>query len=127
MEHIAGGQARDRANVIGGQRGSVQQPALELEQVERAGRVVERLGGGRGVAVDECERRRPDEHRLELLDPGFVGGPLAERVLDDPEAGVGVAELGAQVGDLRHRDAAVVDREDRLGRADLLGDLVDDG
>ena len=58
---------------------------------------------------------------------GLVGGALAQRVLDDPEAGVGLAQPGAQVGDLGDRDPAVVDREDRLGGSDLLGDLVYDG
>ncbi len=67
VEHIAGGQARDRANVVGRQGRTVHQAALELEQVQGARRVIERLGGDGRIAADERQRGRADEHRLELL------------------------------------------------------------
>ncbi len=126
MEHVAGRQTRDRPNVVRAQQGAVQQPALEVEQVQLPGRVTERLGRHGGVAVHERERRGPYQHRLERLRAGLVGGPLGERVLHDPEPSVGLAQLDPQIGDLIHRDTAVVDREDRLGCADLLRDLVYD-
>ena len=91
----------------------------------RAG-VVQRLRRQGRVAVDEGQRGGADEHRLERVQPRLVRGALRERVLDHPEPGVGVAELDPQVGDLRDRDPAVVDREDRVRLLKLAGDLVDD-
>ncbi len=126
VQHLARGQTGDRAHVIGAEHRAVEQAALELEQVQRTSGVVERLGGHRGVAVDQRQRGRADEHRLEVRGARLVGGALGQRVLDHAEAGIGIAQLGPQLGDLGHRDAAVVDCEDRLGGADLLGDLVDD-
>ena len=78
-----------------------------------------RLGG---VAADEGERGRALEQLGEPVLAGLLGGEFGEPVLDDPEAGVGFAQLGAQLGRLRDADAAVVDREDRLGALDLGGD-----
>ena len=54
----------------------------------------------------------------------LVGGEFGEAVLDDPEAGIGLAQLGAQLSGLGDADAWVVDREDRFGALDLGGDLV---
>ena len=81
----------------------------------------------RGVAAHERQRRRALEQRLEVLGAGLVGRTLGERVLDDPERRVGVAQARTQLGRLGHGDAAVVDREHRLRCAQLLGDRVDDG
>ena len=50
VEHLARGQARDRTHLVGAERGAVHQPALELEDVQCARGVVERLGRERGVA-----------------------------------------------------------------------------
>jgi hypothetical protein len=63
---------------------------------------------------------------LEVLGTGLVGRELGERVLDHPQGGVGLGELGAQLGDLGHGDPAVVDGVDRLGLLDLRGHLIDD-
>ena len=57
--------------------------------------------------------------------PALVGGPDRQRVLDDPEAGVGLAQAGAQRCRLRDAQAPVVDGVDRIGGVDLLRDLVD--
>ena len=46
--------------------------------------------------------------------PALSAARSRERVLDDPEARVGVAQRAAQLGGLRHGDAAVVDGEDGL-------------
>jgi len=55
----------------------------------------------------------------------LVGGAFGERVLDDLEGGVGLAQLGAQLGDLRDGDAAVVDGEDRVRLVYVGRDLGD--
>jgi hypothetical protein len=67
----------------------------------------------------------PFQQLLELGDLGLVGRTLGERVLDDPEGRVRVAQLGAQLGGGRDGDAPVVDGVDRVGFLDLGGDLVD--
>ena len=66
----------------------------------------------------------PFEQLGEALLAGLVGGEFGQAVLDDPEAGVGVAQLGPQLSRLGDADAAVVDREDRFGALDLGGDLL---
>ena len=66
----------------------------------------------------------PSRRSVEPLLAGLVGGEFGEPVLDDPEAGVGLAQLGAQLSGLGDADAAVVDREDRFGALDLGGDLL---
>ena len=73
---------------------------------------------------DEGEGGRALEQLGEPLLAGLVGGEFGEPVLDDPEAGVGLAQLGAQLSGLGDADAAVVDREDRFGALDLGGDLL---
>jgi hypothetical protein len=89
--------------------------------------IAERLGRQRRVAGHEGQRRRAGQQRLQLRRAGLVRRTLGQRVLDDPEPSPRVAQPDAQIGRLRHRDAPVVDREHRIGGADLLGDLVYDG
>ena len=79
-----------------------------------AGEVGDRLGGRRGVAAHERQRGRALEQRLELIRTGLLGGALGERVLDDAEARVRVAQTRAEGVRLRDRDAAIVDRENGL-------------
>ena len=67
----------------------------------------------------------PCEQLGEPLLAGLLGGEFGQPVLDDAEAGVGLAQLAAQLGRLGNADAAVVDREDRLDALDLGGDLLD--
>ena len=87
----------------------------------------DRLGDDDGVALDERERDRALKQVVDVLGPGLLGGELGEAVLDDLELGVGLAELGAELGGLGDADALVVDGEDRLGRAEILGELIDYG
>ena len=112
VEDVAGGQLGDRVDLLGAQHVAVHPAALELEQAGGAAEVRQRLGGDGGVAADEHERGRALQVLLQRLGAGVVGGALGERVLDDAEARVGVAQLGAQLGRLRHGRAAVVDRVD---------------
>ncbi len=67
----------------------------------------------------------PCSSSLRRSSAGFVSGEFGQAVLDDAEAGVGLAQFRPQLGRLRNADPAVVDREDRLGRLDLGGDLLD--
>ena len=87
----------------------------------------DRLRRHRGVAADKGQRGRALEQLCEALLAGPLGGKLGEPVLDDAEAGVCLTQLGAQLGRLGDADAAVIDREDRLGALDLGGDLLDCG
>ena len=103
-----------RADLLDVERVAVHQAALEGQQLRGAGVVGDRLGGQRGVAAHERQRGRALRGVLQRLGAGLVGGAFGERVLDDPEGRVGLAQLGAQLGDLGDGDAAVVDREDRL-------------
>ena len=64
---------------------------------------------------------------VDVLGAGLLGGELGEAVLDDLELRVRLAELGAKLGGLGDADALVVDGEDRLSRAEILGELIDYG
>src|SRR5205085_6686813 len=125
VEDFARGQARERADLLDVNHVAVHESALERKQLGGAGVVSDRLGGGGGVTADEGERGGAGEVVLEGDGAGVVGGAFGERVLDDFEGGVGVAELGAQLGDLRHADSAIVDGEDRVGLVYVGGDLGD--
>src|SRR3954452_2836839 len=126
IEHLTRRQLGDGLDLVARQRRAVHPAALELEQLGGAMEVAQRLGGRGGIAAYERHGRGALEQLLERLGAGLVGRPLAQGVLDDPERGVGVAQLDAQLGRLRHGDAAVVDREDGLGFRDLSGHLIDD-
>ena len=82
------------------ERLAVHDAALERQQLRRAGEVGDRLGRRRRVAAHERQRRRADEQRLQAVRAGLVGGALGQRVLDDPQRRVGVAQLAAQLGGL---------------------------
>ena len=126
VEDLAGRQLGDRVDLLGGQHVAVHPAALEGEQARGAAEVRERLGGLRGVAVDEHERGRALQELLERLGARVVGRTLGQRVLDDAEAGVDLAQLGAQLGGLGHGRAAVVHRVHGLRFAELDGHLFDD-
>jgi hypothetical protein len=126
LERVAGREPRDRVDLLGRQRLAVHGSALEIEQPVLAAERGDRLRCDRGVAVGKRERRRALEQLLERLRPGLVRRPRREAVLHDAERRVGLAEALAQLDGLCHGQAAVVDREDRTGRADLARYLVDD-
>ena len=67
----------------------------------------------------------PSSRSWSSLVPGLLGGSLGEPVLDHAEGGVGLTQAGTKLGRLGDADPAVVDREDRLGLAEPLGDLLD--
>jgi len=109
------------------ERGLAHEPTLVGEDLVLFVEGGDRFRGLRGVAADEGQRGRALQQPGELLLAGFVGRQLGQAVLDDPEAGVGLAELRAQLGCLGNADTAVVDSEDRLRCLDLGGNLLDGG
>ena len=125
VEHFARGQARERADLLDVELGAAHETALERQQLRCAPVVGDGLGRAGDVAADERQGGGAREERLQRLGADLVGGALGERVLDDLEGRVGLAQLGPQLGDLRDGDAAVVDGEDRLGLVDVGGDLGD--
>ena len=127
MKDVAAGEARDRLEAFRVERRAVHDPAAVLEHVVLLGEGGDRLGDDDGVALDEREGDRALEELVDVLGPGLLGGELGEAVLDDLELGVGLAELGAKLGGLGDADALVVDGEDRLGGAEILGELIDYG
>ncbi len=125
VENLAGGQPRERADLVDVEWSAVHESTLERQQLGGAGVVGDGLGGGGDVAAHEREGGGPGEELLERLCADLVGGTLGERVLDDLEGGVGLAQRGAQLSDLGDGDTAVVDGEDRVGLVYVAGDLVD--
>ncbi len=125
VQDVSRGQAGDGPDLVRVHRVAVHHAALEGQQVGGARVVGDRLGGRGGIAADEGQRGRALEELLQRLGADLIGRPLGQGVLHDPEAGVGVAQLGAQLGRLRDRDAAVVHREHRGRLLDLGGDLFD--
>ena len=91
-------------------------------------RVGERLRDGDRVAVglDERDRGRALEQREQRVRAGRLGRAPGQRVLDDREAGAVLEQLRAQLVDLGVRQAAVVGDDQRLRRAQPLGQLCDD-
>src|SRR4051794_4788301 len=125
VQDVARGQPGDRDDLLGVERVALEQPALERQELGLAGERRDRLGGEGRVAAHERQRGRALEQRLEAVDARLVGGALGQRVLDDAERRVRVAQARADVGRLRDGDPAEVDREDGLGLLDLVDDLGD--
>src|SRR4051794_331262 len=125
VEDLARGQPGDRDDLLGVERVAVEQPALERQQLGLARERGDRLGGEGRVAAHERQRGRALEQRLEPVDARLVGGAFGQRVLDDAERRVRVAQARADVGRLRDGDPAEVDREHGLGLVDLVDDLGD--
>jgi hypothetical protein len=74
VQHVARGQAGDVPDVLGRQRRAVEDAALERQELGLAPVVAQGLGGRRGIAADERQRRRALEELLERLGTGLVGG-----------------------------------------------------
>ena len=124
VELVAAGQPRDRLEGVGRQGLAIHDAALELEQLPLVAELTDRLGGESDVPLDQGERGGAAEVVLDLGGAGLVGGQQREAILDDSEAGVGVAQPRAELGGLRDADAAVVDREDRVGVLELGAELL---
>ena len=114
VEDVARGQARECADLLDVERTPVHDAALEGQKLGRASVVGDRLGGRGRVAAHEGQRGGADQQLLQRLGARRVCSAFGQGVLDDLEGRVGVAQAAPQLGDLGHRDAPVVDREDRL-------------
>ncbi|GAC1437282.1 MAG: hypothetical protein NVSMB51_10790 [Solirubrobacteraceae bacterium] len=112
VKHVARREPGDRTDVLRRQRSTVHDAALKRQQLRDTRLVGDRLRGSGRVAAHEGQRSRAGEQHLEILSAHAIGGALGEGVLDDGEARVSLAQLGAQLGDLGDGDAAIVDRED---------------
>ena len=125
-EHIGRRELRETLDVVGADLRAFEEAAPDDEDVSLT-RVVERLRDRDRVAVglEECDRRRPVEERDQTLDSSRLGGTLRERVLDDREPRALLDQLAAQLVDLRDGEPAVVRDDQRLGRAQPLGELLD--
>ena len=124
VERLAAGQEGDRGEGVGIELLPVHQPALVVEQLPLGAQAPECLGCEGGVALDEGQGGRPAEMILEHVGPGGIGGAQGQAVLDDAEAGVGIAQACTQLGRLRHADPAVVHREDRRRVLELRSELL---
>ena len=59
------------------QHRAAHEAALERQRTtQRAGRVAQDLGGRGRVALDQRQRRRADQQRLDVGDAGLIGGAL---------------------------------------------------
>ena len=92
VELLAAGQAGDRLEGVGVEGLAVHQAALVVEQLPLGPEPEDRLRRQRRVALDEGECRRALQMLLERFGPGRVGGAQRQPVLDDAEAGVGLAQ-----------------------------------
>ena len=126
-QRLGGRKLGELLDVVRADLGAVEQTALERDRLRASG-VVERLRNRDRVAVrlEERDRGRPLEQREQRLDAGRLGRTLRERVLDDREARAVLVELPAELGDLRHGQAAVVGDDERLRALQALGQLRDD-
>ena len=109
-------------------RPALHDPAADREHARLARRVGERLRGRDHVAVrlEERDRARALEQREQRVGAGGLGRTARQRVLHDREARAALDQPRAERVDLRHRQAAVVGDEQRVGRAQPLGQLCDD-
>jgi hypothetical protein len=84
LENVRRRQGCQAAHLVGAHRLTLQNPALEAQDLRLASRVVERLGDGDHVSLaDEGDRGRAVEQLDELRHAGLLGRPPRERVLDD--------------------------------------------
>ncbi len=66
------------------------------------------------------------EHDEELLGSGLLCGAARQRVLNDSKPGALRQQLVSKRLELFVRQAAIVGDDERLGRAELSGELLDD-
>src|SRR5438552_4277812 len=103
----------------------VEQRSLELNRRDVFGELRQRLGQRHRVGGVERHRGRPGESSLELLERRVLHRDQREGVLDDEVLRVGVADLLAQLRDLRNGDALEVDQEGVGGLAHRRLELGD--
>ena len=102
--------------------------AAENEYVRLLRGRSERLcdGGRIPRRLDERDRGRAFEHHEQVFCADLLRRTPRKRVLDDPEPGSMRDQLVAQSLELLVRQAAIVGDDERLGRAELGCELLDD-
>ena len=115
VEHVAGGQARERSDLLGVERLAVHQPPLNASSSVSRRKVGSALAASAASPRTNVSAVGPSSSAFSALGARLVGGALGERVLDDAEGRVGVAQPACAARPPGHGDAAVVDGEDRLG------------
>ena len=123
-----GGSVASVSTSVARERLALEDPAAKREHVRLLRRGGERLRDGRRIArrLDERDRGRALEHHEERVGARLLGRAPRERVLHDPEARAVREQLVAQRLELLVRQAAIVRDDERLGRAELRGELLDD-
>ena len=127
-ENVHGRQLREPVDLVARECLALEEAASQREHVRLLRRRRERLGDGCGIArgLDECDRGRPLEHEEKRVGTRLLGGAPRKRVLDDPEPGPVRQELVTKRFELLVRQAAIVGDDQRVGRPELGGELLDD-
>src|SRR4029453_5237223 len=125
VEHVCRRKRREARDVGLPDLLAFQDSSADLEDARLPHRGVQRLRDGDWIAVrlEKRDRRWAVQEGQERIGPGLLGRTPRERVLDDREAGPVVEELAAQLVDRRHGEPAVVGDDQRLGGAELIGEL----
>ena len=120
-------QLREALDLLAGDRASRQHTAPQRQDLRLPGSVAQRLGHRDRVAVglDERDRRRALEHGEQRIRAGRLSGPPGERVLDHGELGAVLQQLHPEGGELAVRQPAIVGDEQRVRRAQALGQILD--
>ena len=126
QQHLARLQVGDALDLGDRQRAAVHVAALDDERLVVLGELLDRLGRVDRLALDERDRGGTDEQFVETLDAGLGRGPLDQRVLGDG-VGRGVAERPAQLGEVGHRQPAVLGDDGGRRLLELLGDVGNGG
>ena len=128
VKDLARRELGDRGDLLGVERLAVHEAALERQQLAAwpSAKSAIALAAAAASPRTNVSAVGPSSSAFSASAPACVGRALGQRVLDDAERRVGVAQLRRAArptcGD---GDAAVVDGEDRLGLLDLIGDLSD--
>ena len=120
-----GAHVGERGDVGGAEHVGAEQAALHDQGGVGPAEVAQGLGRDDRVALDERDRRGALEHRHELGEPGLLGGPAGQRVLEDLEVGTGRAQRAAELGELAHLEPAVLGQHRGVRFRESLTDLGD--
>ena len=124
----SGRQRREPVDLLARERLALEDPSAQREDVRLLRGRGERLRDGSGIArrLDERDRGRAFEHDEQRVGARLLRRPARERVLDDPESRAVREQLVAQRLELLVRQPAIVRDDERLGGAELRGELLDD-
>src|SRR5947207_3563347 len=110
------GQAGEIRHRLRLDRLALQHRCLDLQHRRRFHEHGQRLRQRDRVIARVGNRRRPLEVRFERRQPGALARPLRERVLHDLVVRLRAAQLPTELGDLRHVQPLVIDKDGGVGR-----------